>query len=123
MIIDRMVKAGLVKRVRSTGDRRVVRLVKTSKAENALKPATLASLERIQKILSALSHEDQSTLLSLQRTIKYEMLKCLNTGVDVKEVKRNELKQEANLAKWLSKYGLISTPEAKRQRGKKGKTV
>jgi DNA-binding MarR family transcriptional regulator len=44
MIVDRMVKAGLVRRARSTGDRREVRVTNISKGQDALKPANLASL-------------------------------------------------------------------------------
>lgn len=123
MIVDRMVKAGLVRRLRNTADRRVVRVVSTGKGEAALKPANLASLETIQKILSPLSSEERSTLLSLLGTVKYEILKCLNPGVDIEEVKRKELKQAANLKKWLSDYGLRSTPRAKPQGSKKIKTI
>jgi len=122
MIVDRMVKAGLVRRVRSTADRRVVRVVNTSKGENALKPATRASLEAIRKILLSLSYEDRSTLISLLGTIKYEILKYLNPGVDIKEVKRKELEQAANVKEWLNEYGLSSTPQVKRQGGDKRKT-
>jgi DNA-binding MarR family transcriptional regulator len=123
MIVDRMVKSGLVRRARSTGDRREVRVANTSKGQDALKPANLASLEAVQKILSPLSHEDRSTLLSLLGTVKYEILKCLNLGVDIEKIKRNELKQAANLTKWLSEYSLPSTPQAKRQGEKKRKTI
>jgi DNA-binding MarR family transcriptional regulator len=123
MIVDRMVKAGMVRRARSTGDRREVRVANTSKGQDALKPANLASLEAVQKILSPLSHEDRSTLLSLLGTVKYEILKCLNPGVDIEKIKRNELKQAANLTKWLSEYSLPSTPQAKRQGEKKRKTI
>jgi DNA-binding MarR family transcriptional regulator len=123
MIVDRMVKAGLVRRARSTGDRREVRVTNTSKGQDALKPANLASLEVVQKILSPLSHEDRLTLLSLLGTIKYEILEYLNPGVDIEEIKKNELKQAANLTKWLSEYGLPSTPQAKRQSGAKRKTI
>ena len=35
--------------------------------------------------------------------------------MDIEEIKRNELKQAANLTKWLSEYSSPSTPEAKRQ--------
>jgi DNA-binding MarR family transcriptional regulator len=123
MIVDRMVKAGMVRRARSTGDRRVVHVVNTSKGKAALKPATRASLEVVQKILSPLSYEDRNTLLSLLGTLKYEILGHLNPGVDIQEIKRNEFKQAANLKKWLGEYGLPSTPEAKRQGRKKGKTI
>jgi len=122
MIIDRMVKIGLVKRARSTGDRRIVYLTATSKGKSALKPATLASLEVIKKILSPLSYEDRSALLNLLGTIKYEMLEYLNPGIDVEKMKRDESKPAADVKKWLSEYRLPSTPEAKPQSGKKGKT-
>jgi len=123
MIVDRMVKAGLVKRVRSKSDRRVVHVTFTSKGENALKPSTRAMFEVIRKNLSSLSYDDKSTLFSLLGTLKYEILKCLNPGMDVEEVKRDESKQAANARKWLLRYALPSTPEAKRQGGKKGKTM
>jgi len=123
MIIDRMVKAGLVRRVRSKNDRREVRVTNTSKGQDALKPANLAGLEVIRKILSPLSYDDGLTLLSLLETIKYEIIKYLSPGVDIEEIKRNELKQATNLTKWVSEYGLPSTPEAKRQGGEKRKTT
>jgi DNA-binding MarR family transcriptional regulator len=122
MIVDRMVKAGLVTRRRDTRDRRVVYVSSTSKAQNALKPANVASLEVVSKILLPLSYEDRSTLLNLLGTVKYEILKYLNPGVDIKEVKRNELEQAANLKRWLSEYSLPSTLRAKRQGGEKRKT-
>ena len=122
MIVDRMVKAGLVTRRRDTRDRRVVYVSSTSKAQNALKPATQASLECIRKIMSPLSYEERSTLLSLLGTIKYEIVKYLNPGVDVEEIKSNEFEQAANVKKWLSEYSLPSTPQAKRQGVDKRKT-
>ena len=110
-------------RVRSKNDRREVRVSNTSKGQDALKPANLAGLEVIQKILSPLSYEDGLALLSLLETIKYEMIEYLNPEVDIKEIKRSELKQATNLRKWLSEYGSSSTPQAKRQGGEKGKTI
>ena len=119
MIVDRMVKAGLVRRIRDRNDRRVVHVINTSKGENALKPAAQASFKVIRKILLQLSYEDRSTLISLLGTMKYEILKYLNPGVDIEEVKRNELKQAANVKEWLNEYGLPSTPQVKRQGGEK----
>jgi DNA-binding MarR family transcriptional regulator len=123
MIIDRMVKAGLVNRVRDRADRRVVRLVITSKGENALKPATLAGWNFIQKIMSPLSDEDRYTFARLHETLEYEIFKYLNPGEDVEERVRDEAKQHANLMERLVQYSLPSTPEAQRQGGKKGKTI
>ncbi|HUW44958.1 MAG TPA: MarR family transcriptional regulator [Dehalococcoidia bacterium] len=113
MLVDRMVKAGLVRRIRDRSDRRVVHVVNTSKGENALKPATQASLAVIRKILPQ-SYEDKSTLLSLLGTIKYEILTYLNPEMDIEEVKREELEQAANVKEWLNKYDLSSTPQVKR---------
>jgi DNA-binding MarR family transcriptional regulator len=123
MIVDRMVKAGLVKRIRDRSDRRVVNVVITSKGENSLKAATLAGWDFIQKIMSSLPHNDRRTLVKLLETLKYGTLNYLNPGEDVEEMVRDEAKQHANLMERLVQYTLPSTPETKRQGGKKGKTV
>ena len=123
MIVDRMVKVGLLRRVRDKVDRRVVNVSITSKAENALKPATVASFDVVRKIMSPLSLEEKSTLLNLLETIKYEMLVCLKPRMDLEETKKKEFEQAANVKKWLSEYALPSTAKAKRQGGKKVKTM
>lgn len=115
MIVDRMVKAGLVRRARDKRDRRVVFVSKTSKAESLLKPATVASFQNVQKILSGMPYEDRVSLLSLLREVKYETLVCLNSEVDIQQVKKDELKQEAKIDTWLAEYGPPSTAKAKRQ--------
>jgi len=122
MIVDRMVKAGLVRRVRDRRDRRVVNVSITSKAENALKPAIRAGWEFIQKITSPLAYEDKHTFIRLHEALRYEILKYLNPGMNVEELARNEDEQHANLMERLIQYGLPSAAEAKRQGGKKGKT-
>ncbi len=119
MIVDRMVKADLLRRVRDRSDRRVVNVSITSKAENALKPATRAGWEFIQKITSPLSNEDKHTFIRQHDTLRYEILKYLNPGVDVEEMARNDDEGHANLMERLVQYALPSTPEVKRQGGKK----
>jgi hypothetical protein len=123
MIADRMVKAGLITRKRDTGDRRVVHVTITSKGENAFKPATLAGFEFIQEIMSPLSYEDKRTFVSLHELVKYKALKYLNPEVDMEEMKRNDITNQPDLMKRLRQYIASSTPEAKRQGGKKGKTI
>jgi DNA-binding MarR family transcriptional regulator len=123
MIVDRMVKAGLLRRVRDRIDRREVRVIITSKGETALKPAILAGWEFIGKILSPLSQEDRHTLLSLLETMKYEAFKHLHPGADIEEMRRNEITGQANLVERLIQYTSTSTPKAKRQDGGKGKTI
>ena len=123
MIVDRMVKIGLLRRVRDRRDRREVRVIITSKGEAILKPAILAGWEFIGKILSPLSHEDRHTLLSLLETLKYEAFKYLHPGADIEEMRRNEITGQANLVERLVQYTSLSTPEAKRQGGKKKKAI
>ena len=119
MIVDRMVKADLLRRVRNRSDRRVVNVSITSKAENALKPATRAGWEFIQKITSPLAYEDMHTYISVHEALRYEILKYLNPRLNVGEMVKNEDEQHANLMERLIQYALPSTPEVKRQGGKK----
>jgi MarR family 2-MHQ and catechol resistance regulon transcriptional repressor len=97
MIVDRMAKAGLLRRVRDKGDRRVVHVFITSKGKDVLKPATPAGLELIHKILSQLSDDDRRTLASLLEKLKYESLEYLNPGADIEGMVKNEDEQHANL--------------------------
>ncbi len=119
MIVDRMVKAGLLKRVRDRGDRRVVNVSITNKAENALKPAIRAGWNFIQKVTSPLSNEDMHSFIKQHDTLRYEILKYLNPGANVEEMARNDDESHANLMERLIQYALPSTPEAKRQDGDK----
>lgn len=123
MIVDRMFKAGLLRRIRDMGDRRAVRVVITSKGETALKPSILAGLKFIQEILSPLSDEDKLTFVNLHEVVKYRALEYLNPGVDIEEMQRSEVTSQANLLKRLVQYISPSTPETKRQGGKKKKTI
>lgn len=105
MIVDRMVKAGLVRRARDRTDRRVVYVSKTSKAEATLKPAGWAGIESVQKILSPMSYEERLVLLDLLAKLRYEILRYLNPEADITKLKREELGQLGNTKKWLSEYG------------------
>jgi DNA-binding MarR family transcriptional regulator len=121
MIVDRMVKAGLVRRTRDKRDRRVVYVSKTSKAESLFAPATVASFEAVRKILSPMPYKDRLVLLDLLADVKYETLKYLTPGVDIGKTKREELRQAANIDQWLSRYAGLSTPERKRKGSASGK--
>jgi len=123
MMVDRMVKAGLLRRVRKRDDRREVQLVITGRGEEALKPAILAGWEFIQKILSQVSHDDRHTLTRLLDTLQYEAATYLNPGADIEEIRRNEAKSHDNLVKRLVQYISLSTPDAKRRSGEKRKII
>jgi DNA-binding MarR family transcriptional regulator len=123
MIIDRMVKAGLVKRTRDRKDRRTVFVTITSKADSALEPATRAGLEFIREILSPLSDEDKRTFVNLHQVVKHKALEYLSPGEDIEEMQRSEVTGQANLVERLVQYIAPSNPDAKRQSGIKKKAV
>jgi DNA-binding MarR family transcriptional regulator len=123
MIVDRMVKAGLVRRVRDKSDRRVVWLLLTSKGENILELASPACWETINELLSPLSYEDRRTFVSLFETVNYKALEYLNPGQDVKEMVRNMAERHVRLMKRVPPYARITIPKAKRQGGKKKKAI
>jgi DNA-binding MarR family transcriptional regulator len=119
MIVDRMVKAGLLRRVRDRRDRRVVFLIITNKGEKVLKPAIVAGWEFVQKVLSPLSSGDRETLLNLLLTVQYEACRHLNPREDVDEIRRNKAKCHDDLVERLGQHTLRSIREAKRQGGKR----
>lgn len=72
MIVDRMVRAGLLRRTRDRNDRRTVFVTITSKAEALLETARPAGQEFIQKILSPLSYEDKQDILEPLLKVQHE---------------------------------------------------
>ena len=119
MIIDRMVKAGLVKRTRGRIDRRVVNVTPTSKAEDSFKLAIPAGWEFMHKIMLPLSEADKHTLARLLETIRYETLNHLNPREDIQAMVVNDDKSHSKMMERLFHDALLSTPQAKRQSGKK----
>jgi DNA-binding MarR family transcriptional regulator len=122
MIIDRMVKAGLVKRVRDRKDRRTVFLSVTSKAERSYVLASVAGWELIQEILAPLSDKDKRVLIKLLETLRDKTYDYLGSGEVAEEVKRSEMENMAQLAKQAAKYKSLSAPEAKRKVAKRKRT-
>ena len=123
MIVDRMVKAGLVRRTRDRKDRRTVFVAMTSKAEKAYVPATVAGWALIQEILSPLSDQDKRALIRLLELLRDKTYDYLEPGEVVEEVKVNETETMAQFIKQASKYKSSRTPIAKRQGGKKKKAI
>jgi len=119
MLVDRMVKAGLVKRTRDRRDRRVVNVSLTSKGENALKPAMPASWEFIQKILSPIPYEDIYALANQLETVKCELLGYLNPEMDMTEITKNSITNQPRLYERMIKNIFPSGYKARLQSGKK----
>lgn len=87
MLVDRMVRDGLVKRTRDLRDRRSVRLSMTNKGKGILEQATMSGWELVQEILSDLSDEDLRTFSSILERMRGKAFEYLNPGESLEEVK------------------------------------
>ncbi|MDH4270159.1 MAG: MarR family transcriptional regulator [Dehalococcoidia bacterium] len=123
MLVDRMVKAGWVKRTRDRKDRRGVNVSLTSKGEKGLEPAGPAGWEFIQKILSPLSYKDKQALTSMLEVLKCEVDGYLNPEADMTEIIKNSYTKQPGLYERMVKNIFPSGSEAKHKGGKKGKTI
>ena len=119
MLIDRMVKAGLVRRTRDRKDRRVVTVSSTDKGKTAVEPAILAGWELIHEILSPVSYDDQRALANTLETIKCELIAYLNPEMDKAEIIKSSYTNDPDLYKRMLKNVLPPGYEAKRKRREK----
>jgi hypothetical protein len=115
MLVDRMVKAGLVKRTRDRIDRRVVNVTLADKGKKAVEPATPAGWEFIQKILSPVADKDRHVLAALLETVKCECLGYLTPETDMAEIVKNSVTNQPGLYDRTLKSLLPSGFAAKRQ--------
>ena len=114
MLVDRMVKAGLLRRIRDKHDRRVVNVFLTSKAETALEQAGPASWEFTQLAMSALSDEDKLTFANLGKAVNCKLLEYLNPGADTGAVLEHDFKRRDHVLKGWHRQVHLATPKAKR---------
>jgi len=122
MIVDRMVKAGLLRRVRDRRDRRTVNVFLTGKAENALETANPAAWEFMQQGMSPLSYKDKDAFASLLETLNRKLLEYLNPGADVEGLLKDDSKQQDYLMKQWRKQPWLATSKAKRRGARTRKT-
>ena len=122
MIVDRMVKAGLLRRVRDRRDRRTVNVFLTSKAENAMKAANPSAWEYMQLGMSPLSYKDKDALASLLKTLNYKLLEYLTPGADIEGMLKSDSKQQDYVMKQWRKQPWLATSKAKRRGIKTRKT-
>ena len=124
MLVDRMVKAGLVRRTRDRKDRRVIAVSLTSKAEEVVVPAVIAGWEFIHDILSPLSDDGQRDLASMLETVKRELVGYLDPEMDMAEITRKSYTNRPDLYKGMVKTLLPPGYESKRRAGKRtGKII
>jgi len=113
MIVDRMVKAGLLRRVRDRKDRRAVNVSLTGKAEKALEPANPAAWEFMQQGMSPLSSNDKNAFAGLLKVTNRQLLAYLNPGADVEGMLKNDSRQQEYLMKQWRKQPWLAAPKAK----------
>jgi DNA-binding MarR family transcriptional regulator len=123
MLVDRMVKAGLVRRTRDRKDRRTVFVSMTDKGKEAIEPAVPAGWEFMHRLLSPLSYDDQRVLASMLETIKCELAAYLNPEMDMADIIKNSLTNDPHLYKRMLKNILPPGYEGKLKHREKRKTV
>jgi DNA-binding MarR family transcriptional regulator len=123
MIIDRMVKAGLVRRTRDRKDRRAVFVSMTDKGREAVAPAVPTGWQFIHKVLSPLSYDDQHMLADMLETVKCELVGYLNPEMDMVEITKESPTGDPSLYKRMVKNVLPSGHEAERKPREERKTV
>jgi len=123
MLVDRMVKAGLVRRTRDRKDRRAVYVSLTNKGDEAIGPAIPAGWEFINKLVSSLSYDDQRVLTDMLETLKCELTSYLNPETDKAEIAKKSLTRTPNLYKQMLDTFLPPGYELKHNRGDRRKTV
>jgi len=124
MLIDRMVKAGLVRRTRDRKDRRVVTVSMTEKGKTVIEPAIPAGWEFIHEVLSTLSDDEQRDLADTLEKVKCELVGYLNPQMDKVEIAKNSLSNSPDLYKRMVKNLLPPGYEVKRTAAKRtGKSI
>jgi hypothetical protein len=115
MLIDRMVKAGLVRRTRDRKDRRVVTVSLTKKAEDVVGPAVIAGWEFIHEVLSPLLDDEQRDLANMLEIVKCELAGYLNPEMDKAEIMKSSYTKRPDLYKGMAKTLLPPGYEARRR--------
>ena len=128
MLVDRMVKAGLVRRIRDRKDRREVLVSLTDKGREAIVPVVPEGWQLLQRIVSPLSYDRQCGLADMLETLKCELAICLNPELDRAEIIKSSPTRDPSVYRRFVKnvlprsYQGKGKPRArsKRETGRKG---
>ena len=123
MLVDRMVKAGLVRRTRDRKDRRAVFVSLTNKGNEAVEPAIPAVWEFMNRFLSVVSYDEQRALADTLETLKCELYSYLNPEMDKAEIIKKSLTKDPNVYRRMLKVFLPAGYEPRFNRGEERKTV
>ena len=124
MLIDRMVKAGLVRRTRDRKDRRVVTVSLTEKGKTAVESAIPVGWEFIHEVLSPLSDDEQRNLANMLERVKCGLDSYMDPEINVAEIAKNSFTNDPDLYKRMAKNLLPPDYKTKRRVGKRsGKII
>jgi DNA-binding MarR family transcriptional regulator len=123
MLVDRAVKAGLVRRTRDRKDRRGVFVTLTNRGNEAVEPAIPAIWEFMNRFLSVVSYDEQRALADTLETLKCELTSYLNPEMDKAEIVKKSLTKDPDLYRRMLKTFLLAKYEPRFNRGEEGKTV
>lgn len=104
MIIDRMVEAGLVDRLRDLPDRRAVRLVITDKGNRILEPTAATVSRVIGELMSPISDEEKHSLIRLLETLRRGAIEHTNLITDIRNHNSYEIQDMACLIDRVIRY-------------------
>ena len=119
MLVDRMVKAGLVRRTRDRKDRRTVFVSLTDKGNEAIGPAIPAGWEFVKRLMSSLSYDDQRALADTLETLKGELTGYLNPEMDKAEIAKKSLTRRPNLYRQMLDTFLSPEHQVRSRRSRK----
>lgn len=105
LIVDRMVRAGLVKRIRDMPDRRAVRLVITDKGQTIFDQATVSGWKLIQDLLFDTEPGELSKLVELLETVRGKCYQYLYPGEVMEQIKIDESTDMARFLKRVAGNG------------------
>jgi len=119
MLIDRMVKGGLVRRTRDRKDRRVVAVSMTEKGRTAVEPAVPAGWELIHELLLSLSDDEKRDLADMLEKVKCDLDSYLNPEMDKAEIIKSSFTNRPDIYKRMLKNVLPPGYEARGRVGKR----
>lgn len=102
-ILDRMIKAGLVRRKRNRKDRRAVSVTMTDKGNDAIEMAAPAGWEFIHEVVSPLSYQDQRALADMLETVNCVLIGRVNPETDMADIIKKSLTADPDLYKRMVK--------------------
>ena len=116
MMVDRMVKAGLIKRMRDLPDRREVRVTITKKGDQAIAAATPVAWDLVEDVMSSLSDQEKRTLIRLLDKVRDKAVEHLSPEGEARESESYETADLSRLMKRLGKHVSTSAPRRTRRR-------